>query len=91
MNLTLEVSLPPATDTEPLADVVEVSTDPAGSRVLIVATPGPPGPPGPPGAGEGGGGSAWWTGTGPPATVLGSAPGDHYIDTTTGTIYRLGD
>ncbi len=90
MNLTLEVSVPPATDIETLADVVEVSADPAGPRVLIVATPGPPGPPGPPGQGQGGG-TAWFTGTGPPGTILGASPGDAYIDTTTGTIYRLGD
>ncbi|MGN2640689.1 hypothetical protein ACTD5D_31860 [Nocardia takedensis] len=88
MNLTLEVSLPPATDIDTLADVVEVTADPEGARVLIVATPGPPGPPGP---GEGGGGTAWWTGTGPPGTILGASPGDCYIDAATGTIYRLGD
>lgn len=30
-----------------------------------------------------------WTGEGPPHLVMGAAVGDEYLDTTTGTIYRL--
>jgi hypothetical protein len=36
-------------------------------------------------------GTAWWTGQGEPGTVMGSKPGDYYIDTLTGIIYKLGD
>lgn len=34
-------------------------------------------------------GSKWWTGAGAPSTVTGSLPGDHYLDTVTGTVYAL--
>jgi len=36
-------------------------------------------------------GTAWWYGQGAPTTVIGSSPGDYYIDTITGTVYELGD
>ena len=47
---------------------------------------GDPGPPGPAFVG-----TAWFFGDGPPDTIVGSKPGDRYLDTTTGTIYTLGD
>lgn len=87
MNLEIEVQIPQATDIETIADVVDVHTDPDGAQVLLVATPGPPGPPGT----GGGGGAAWFTGVGPPGTILGASPGDNYTDVSTGNIYRLGD
>lgn len=36
-------------------------------------------------------GTAWFTGDGVPDVVLGSKPGDYYIDRLTGTFYKLGD
>lgn len=46
---------------------------------------------GPPGA-DGKDGSQWFFGVGEPVVALpGSSPGDVYLDTDTGTIYRLGD
>ncbi|WP_280454765.1 hypothetical protein [Nocardia brasiliensis] len=51
MNLEIEVQIPQATDIETISDVVEISADPDGAQVLLVATPGPPGPPGIPGEG----------------------------------------
>lgn len=69
-----------------------VDIDNADGRVVVALAPGPPGPQGPQGVpGGGGSGAAWFTGEGPPGTVVGAAPGDYYIDTITGTIYRLGD
>lgn len=41
-----------------------------------------PGPPGPRG-------SKWFTGTGAPASVTGSAVGDFYLDTASGDVYEL--
>jgi hypothetical protein len=43
---------------------------------------------GSPGA-QGARGSAWFTGAGVPTTVANSAPGDLYLDTDTGDVYRL--
>ena len=55
-----------------------------GAQVILVPTGGPQGPPGP--AFDG---TAWWTGEGPPGTVIGSKAGDYYIDTLTGIVYKL--
>lgn len=63
---------------------------PGGEKLIIAATPGPRGPQGPPGGGSSEG-TAWWYGEGPPATLIGSKPGDYYIDTLTGLLYKLGD
>lgn len=72
------------------APAVEVET--SLPPVVVAVAPGPPGPAGPQGVpGDGGSGAAWFTGVGPPGTIVGSSPGDYYIDTSTGTIYRLGD
>ncbi|MFH5231874.1 hypothetical protein [Antrihabitans spumae] len=64
-------------------------------HIGIDGDPGPPGPQGPIGpagpAGPAFDGTAWWSGEGAPTTVVGSKPGDYYIDTLTGTVYRLGD
>lgn len=43
------------------------------------------GPAGSPGAR----GSKWFTGSGAPGTVSGSAAGDMYLDTSTGNVYEL--
>lgn len=53
---------------------------------------GPPGPPGPPGDGDGTTSrtAVAWAGHGPPATIIGSSPGDAYLDLDTYNIYTLG-
>lgn len=38
-----------------------------------------------------GGGAGLWTGEGPPGLIIGMQVGDEYIDTLTGTIYRLNE
>lgn len=59
------------------------------SSVDAVVIPGPQGPPGAPGpAFEG---VAWWYGVGDPVAVVGSKPGDYYVDTSSGNIFILGD
>lgn len=69
------------------APVVEL--DPTDTPVLVAVAPGPPGPQGPPGSGDED--PTTWYGQGPPGTIIGSSPGDYYVDTETGTIYKLGD
>lgn len=59
---------------------------PAPTQVVIMPTPGIPGQPG-----SDGDGMDWWSGQGPPGTIVGSSPGDKYVDELTGTIYTLGD
>jgi hypothetical protein len=46
---------------------------------------GPPGPQGPPGTPVG----RRWYGMGTPGTIVGSSPGDEYLDIETGTLFRL--
>lgn len=67
-----------------------VSPDASEAVGLVIAqgppgTPGPTGPPGPTYEGV-----AWWYGEGPPGVIVGAKPGDFYLDTDDGTIYRLG-
>lgn len=58
----------------------------------VVTVEGPQGPPGPVGpAGPSYSGVGWFFGEGPPTTVIGSKPGDYYMDLSDGTIYKLGD
>lgn len=45
-DVVIEVSVPNSTDIEVVADAVDVTADPNGAQVIVVATPGPPGPPG---------------------------------------------
>jgi hypothetical protein len=45
----------------------------------VEAMPGPQGEPG----------TLRFHGTGPPTLVIGARPGDEYLDTTTGDLYRL--
>lgn len=57
--------------------------------------PGDDGAPGEPGADStvagppGARGSKWFSGTGAPSGVTGSAPGDYYLDTASGDVYEL--
>lgn len=44
--IDIEVTSPAAVALEIATPVVEVSPDPNGAQVIVVATPGPPGPPG---------------------------------------------
>lgn len=72
---------------DPFSQVVDVEVDePAVAALLVTGPPGPPGPAGPSFSGV-----AWWYGVGEPVTVIGSKPGDYYVDTESGTIYKLGD
>ena len=88
---------PPVAAVDVETPSVSISQDAAEVVGLVIAQ-GPPGTPGPQGEqGEQGppgpsyDGVAWWYGEGPPGTVVGSKPGDFYLDTTTGNIYKLGD
>lgn len=69
------------------AESVEVTIDSFVEDVVIVS--GPAGPQGPAGAAFEG--VAWWTGEGEPEGIVGSKPGDYYINTLDGSIYKLGD
>lgn len=68
---------------------VTVATETVG----VVAVRGPAGADGAPGVagvpGPAFNGTAWWEGTGPPETIVGSKGGDYYIDVSTGVIYEL--
>lgn len=69
-------------------DVVAVTvSDPNPWTVVTVS--GPQGPMGP--AGPSYEGVAWWFDNGPPATVVGSKPGDVYLNLEDGSIWKLGD
>lgn len=54
-DVVIEVSVPQAADIEAVTETVDVTADPSGAPVILVASPGPPGgrgPEGPPGTGE---------------------------------------
>lgn len=74
------------TDEDPTLDVV--LDDSSAAVVIVEGSVGPRGPQGPSGSMTFEG-TAWWTGEGPPGTIVGSKPGDEYIDTLTGTVYKL--
>lgn len=60
---------------------------PDGARVVYAVTEGPRGPEGPAFSGV-----VMWYGDGaPPDLIVGSKPGDGYLDWLTGNLYRLGD
>lgn len=72
----------------------------SGGTVGPEGPAGPAGPAGPVGATGATGatgapgevvGVAWWYGAGQPTTVVGSKPGDFYMDLTDGSVYKLGD
>lgn len=50
-EVVIEVSVPNSTDIVAVADTVDLTADPNGAAVILVAAPGPPGPPGAPGDG----------------------------------------
>ena len=96
-DLSLEVTFQEGTafDVEPQQDSVDVAI---GSEIDLAITisgeqgdPGPPGPTGPqgPAGPKGDPGVAWWYGDGEPGVVIGSKPGDYYVDNITGTVYKL--
>lgn len=61
---------------------------PVVSLVEVVVS-GPQGPQGPSGYVEGVGyGQPRWVGQGPPGLLIGAEPGDRYLDTLTGDIYK---
>ncbi|MBE2259276.1 MAG: hypothetical protein IAE88_10495 [Rhodobacteraceae bacterium] len=55
------------------------------ARTLTIAAPGAVGPQGPPGKP----GQIRFTGNGSPGVIVGSTPGDQYLDRNTGDIYEL--
>lgn len=67
---------------------VDVVVNDVPQPVIVEGSVGPRGPQGPSGSMTFEG-TAWWTGEGPPGTIVGSKPGDEYIDTLTGTVYKL--
>jgi hypothetical protein len=70
---------------------VDVHPD-ASEAVGLVIAQGPPGTPGPQGpAGPTYEGLAWWYGEGPPGVIVGAKPGDYYLNTLNGQIFKLGD
>ena len=103
-DLALEVVFQEGTsfDVEPEQDSIDIGLD--GELVLSVVLgqgqtgeqgeigpvgpQGPPGPQGPKGD-PGDDGTDWWYGDGPPGTVIGSKPGDYYVDNLTGSVYKL--
>ncbi len=81
-----EVQGPPALQTE--------VRGPATLRVEMAAVRGLPGPAGPqgdqgPDGLTGQNGAKRWYGEGVPGTIIGSMPGDEYVDTLTGDLYVL--
>ncbi|PPJ31856.1 hypothetical protein C5E45_32720 [Nocardia nova] len=42
-DVVIEVSVPQTADIEAVADTVDVTADPTGAPVIVVAAPGPPG------------------------------------------------
>lgn len=67
------------------------------SEMGVAGPTGPEGPEGPPGVtgqtgppGPKGDGLHRFYGDGPPGTVIGSSPGDEYVDNLTGDLYVLG-
>lgn len=67
----------------------QVSVSSFDEPATVVTIAGPRGPRGEPGPAFTG--TAWWYGEGEPGTIIGSKPGDMYVDTLTGIVYRLGD
>lgn len=76
---------------------VSVSVDAPAGPVFAVSPPGASsvqvvpvaGPQGPPGVSPSNTGQPRWAGQGPPGTIIGAAPGDLYLDETSGLIYTL--
>jgi hypothetical protein len=66
--------------------VVRVIKQAVTLRVIAGGPRGVPGPQGPPGTSATG---KRWYGAGPPTLIVGSSPGDEYIDSLTGTLYVL--
>jgi hypothetical protein len=70
-------------------EIVVVTPDEQVVEVVVDGEQGPPGPPGlngPPGPS---GALVKWYGNGPPGVIIGSSPGDFYLDLDTGDIYQL--
>jgi hypothetical protein len=85
--LEFEVENPVAFDIEieppPVIDITKGDNE---SHVAVVLVPGPIGYPGRDGI-------YWFTGHGQPdmQAIVGSHPGDYYMDLDTGEVYKLGD
>lgn len=74
-------------EAEPIV-TVEVTSPASLGVVTLLGPQGIPGTPGP--AGPSYEGVAWWYGEGAPAGIVGSKPGDYYLDTSSGQIFVLG-
>lgn len=64
---------------------VNVTPPPTAAVVTVAGPQGPAGPAGPTYEGV-----AWWYGQGAPVAIIGSKPGDYYLDTVSGEIFVLG-
>lgn len=67
---------------------VNVTPPPTAAVVTVAGPQGPSGASGAPGPSYDG--VAWWYGQGDPGTIIGSKPGDYYLDTVSGQIFVLG-
>ena len=96
VRLRAKVSLQPVRVQLSIPSVrIHTASHPSTSVVIVPGPSGPQGPEGPQGdqgdPGVPGEGPTWWFGSGPPGTILGSKPGDRYLDEDTGDVYKLGD
>lgn len=64
---------------------ISVVPPPTAAVVTVAGPQGPQGPSGPSYEGV-----AWWYGEGEPVGIVGSKPGDYYLDTVSGQIFILG-
>lgn len=77
---TIDVTVVDSTDVD-----ITTTEEPTFAVITVEGPTGDTGPAGPGYAGE-----AWFYGSGPPGTIIGSKPGDNYMDLDSGTIWKLG-
>lgn len=103
--LDVQQAAKPVLDVVTQNPVLEVAQTPTVAQVVVqqssvfeIVTAGPVGPAGPPGANgqpgqpgaQGANGQPRYSGIGPPpVTIIGSQPGDSYVDLSDGTTYIL--
>lgn len=87
-TITLDIIVDDSVDITIDEDTVDITTieDPV---FAVVAVEGPAGPQGATGTTTFTG-AAWYYGSGEPGTIVGSKPGDQFMDLDTGDIWTLG-